>query len=102
MVTLFMLKLTCEPATKPLPLTMSVNSGPPPVALVGERLVTTGCVCGGKIVRKNVSEVPPPGTPFEGVVTETVAVPGVPIISRVMGILSSVGPSYCVAWGMPL
>jgi hypothetical protein len=97
-----MLKLTCEPDTKPLPFTVRKKSGPPPTALVGARLVTTGWVCGGKIVRKNVSEVPPPGTPFEGVVTETVAVPGVPIISLVMGILSSVGPSYCVGWGMPL
>lgn len=73
---LIRLKLICEPGTKPLPFTVNVMLGPPAVAAVGEMFETTGCVLlGGRIDSVTVLEVPPPGMPFEGLVTEIVAVP---------------------------
>ena len=73
--TLFRLKLTFEPCTKPLPFTVRVNAGPPAVALVGEMFETASGTMGGRIVRIAVLEVPQPGTPLEGLVTVILAVP---------------------------
>lgn len=50
------LKLTVAPLTKPMPLTVSVNAGPPAVALVGERLVMTA-----PTIKLAAAEVPPLG-----------------------------------------
>lgn len=75
MVILFRLKVTCEPGTKPVPLTVSVNAGPPAVALVGEMPNTESGPMEGTIGSVTVLEVPPPGTPLEGLVTEMLAVP---------------------------
>lgn len=77
--TLIRLKLICEPGTKPLPLTVSVKPGPPAVALAGEMFETTGWVFGSRIDNVTVLEVPPPGTPLAGLVTEMPAVPAEPI-----------------------
>lgn len=74
-VTLFRWKLTCEPCAKPFPFTMSVNVGPPAVALEGEILETVNGLAGGKIVSVTVLEVPPPRTPFVGLVTDIFTVP---------------------------
>ena len=38
----FPLNFTCEAATKPVPLTVSVNAAPPAVALAGESVVMVG------------------------------------------------------------
>ena len=73
--TLFRWKLTCEFDTNPVPFTVRVNSGPPAVALEGEMFETANGARGGKIVSVTILEVPPPGTPFEGLVTEIFAVP---------------------------
>lgn len=73
--TLFRLKLTCEFATNPVPFTVRVNAGPPAVALKGEILETVNGLTGGKIVSVTVLEVPPPGTPFDGLVTEILTIP---------------------------
>lgn len=100
--TFTVLKLTCEPCTNPLPLTVSVNAGPPPVALAGERAVTSGCVSGPKIVRVSMLEVPPPGTPFEGVVTEMLAVPCAGISAVGIIIVRRVGLLYTVERAVPL
>jgi hypothetical protein len=61
---------TTEPATKPLPLTVSVNPAPPAVVEVGLRLVVAGT--GLLIVKVRTLEVPPPGA---GLNTVTWAVP---------------------------
>jgi hypothetical protein len=75
-VTIFIrLKLTCEADTNPVPFTVSVNPGSPAVALMGDMLETENGGGGGTIVSMAVLEVPPPGMPFDGVVTEIVAVP---------------------------
>src|ERR1700722_4038696 len=96
--TLFRLKLTIDPDTKPLPFTVSVNCGPPAVALVGEMLETTGWVrgLGGKIVSVSVLEIPPPVTPFEGFVTEILSVPGLAISATEKTVSSNVGLRYFV------
>ena len=77
--TLFRWKLICEPCTKPLPFTVRENAGPPAVALVGEMFETANGAAGGKIVSVTVLEVPPPGTPFDGLVTVILIVPWVAI-----------------------
>ena len=99
---LFRLKLTCEPCTKPLPFTARGNAGPPAVVLVGEMLETVSGTMGGKIVSVTALEVPPPGTPFEGVVTVILAVPWATISDVTISTVISVGPWYDVAWAMPL
>ncbi len=77
--TLFRLKLTCDPCTKPFPFTVRVNAAPPVVALLGETFETDSGTTAGPIVSVTAFEVPPPGTPFEGFVTEILAVPWVAI-----------------------
>jgi hypothetical protein len=67
--------LVCEPCTNPVPFTVSVNAGSPEVVLMGDMLETENGGGGGTIVSVAVLEVPPPGTPFDGVVTEILAVP---------------------------
>ena len=58
-------KFTVAPLTKPVPVRVSVNAGPPVVALVGERDARTG----GGFVIANVTDplVPPPGAGFDTV-----------------------------------
>lgn len=102
METLFRLKLTCEPCTKPLPFTVRVNAGPPAVALEGEMLLIAGCAVGAVIVSVTVLEVPPPGTPFVGVVTVILAVPWDAICAGVISEVINDGLANDVAWGMPL
>ena len=63
-------QFTAEVLTKFVPFTVSVNDGPPAVAVLGERLVR--CGKGLLIVKVNPFEVPPPGV---GLNTVTVAVP---------------------------
>jgi hypothetical protein len=65
---------TIEPATKLVPLTVSVNPAPPEVADVGLKLEVVGA--GLLIVSVRALEVPPPG---EAVNTVTEAVPAVAI-----------------------
>jgi len=100
--TLFKLKLACEPCTKPLPLTVSVNAGPPAVALGGEMDVIARGALAGVIVSVAALEVPPPGTPFGGVVTVMLAVPGDAISPLIISVVSNDGPWYVVACGVPL
>src|SRR5262245_62120173 len=52
---------TTEPETKLLPLTVSVNAGPPVVALLGDRVVRLGAGVPALIVKVSALEVPPPG-----------------------------------------
>jgi hypothetical protein len=73
--TLFRLKVTCEPCTNPVPNTLRGNDGPPAVVLVREILETDRGIVGGRMESMRVLEVPPPGTPLEGVVTEILIVP---------------------------
>lgn len=56
----------------------------------------------GVIVSVAALEVPPPGTPFVGVVTVILAVPGDAISSLNISVVSSDGPWYEVVWGVPL
>jgi hypothetical protein len=63
-------QLTTEPLTKLLPLTMSVNVGPPAVAFIGDREVMDGT--GLLIGNVQGPEVPPPGL---GLATVTLAEP---------------------------
>src|ERR1700722_14431430 len=70
------LKLTCEPCTNPFPVTVRIKPGPPAIELKGEIFETESWMNGGRIETIMGFEVPPPGTPFEGVITEIVAIPG--------------------------
>jgi hypothetical protein len=100
--TLLKWKLTCDPCTKPLPFTVRVNAGPPAVALVGRMFETANGATGGKIVSVTVLEVPPPGRPFDGLVTQTLAVPGVKISAGKISTMSNPGLEYEVAKSAPL
>ena len=70
---------TLEPATKLLPLTVSVNAGPPAFAVAGLRLVVVGT--GLLIVKVRELEVPPPGA---GLNTVTEAVPATAMSAAVI------------------
>jgi hypothetical protein len=61
---------TTEPATNPVPLTVSMNDGPREMVAVGFRLVIVGA--GLLIVKVREPEVPPPGVELN---TVTDAVP---------------------------
>ncbi len=74
---------TTEPATKLLPLTVSVKAGPPAVAEEGLRLVVVGT--GLLIVKVRAPEVPPPGV---GLNTVTEAVPAVAMSAAVIAAVS--------------
>jgi hypothetical protein len=69
-------QLTVEDATKPVPLTVSVNALPPAVVLAGARLLMAGTGLLLVIDSVNEAEVPPPG---DGLVTETLALPALAI-----------------------
>lgn len=57
----------------PVPVTLSVNAGPPTIALEGESDVSVGIGFGDVlIVKLSALDVPPPGT---GVCTSIIAVP---------------------------
>jgi len=100
--TLFKLKVTCEPGTKPLPFTVRVNPGSPAVALVGEILETASGAMAGPIVSVAVLDVPPPGTPLEGLVTVILSVPGARISAVKISKKRNPGLTYAVAWSVPL
>ena len=102
MATLFRLKLTCEEGTKPVPVKVRENAGPPAVALAGDRLPTVGSVLFGKIVSVTGAEVPPPATPFGGFVTAIAAAPGLVTSVASIAAVSSVGLTYVVERADPL
>jgi len=74
---------TTEPATKPLPFTVSVNALRPCVRDVGLMLVKVGT--GLLIVKTTPLDVPPPGV---GLYTVTVAVPAVAMSAAVIAAVS--------------
>ena len=52
---------TTDPDTKLLPFAVSVNAGPPAVALLGDRVVSAGTATAALIVKVSALEVCPPG-----------------------------------------
>jgi len=79
-----------------------VNPGPPAVMLVGEIFETASGGMGGTIVSVTVLEVPPPGTPLEGLVPLLLAVPGATMSAVKISNISNPGLLYDVAWAVPL
>ncbi len=69
------LKVTTEPEVNPVPVRISVNAGPPAVALAGTNAPITGCVFVGRIARGREDVVPPALPPAGGSVTEILIVP---------------------------
>ena len=76
---------TCEPATNPLPLTVKVRSGDPPIAVAGVREAIAGV--GLITLNVAVADVPPPGAEFT---TVTAAVPAVAASVAVIAAVSCV------------
>jgi hypothetical protein len=83
---------TTEPTTKPLPLTVSVNAGPPAPAVAGLKLVVVGT--GLLIVKVRPLEVPPPGA---GLNTVTEAVPAIAMSAAVIAAVNWVEDTNVVA-----
>jgi hypothetical protein len=83
---------TTESATKPLPLTVSVNAAPPAVRDVGLKLeiVDNG---GSLIVKVRALEVPPPGA---GLTTVTWAVPAAAMSAAGIAAVNRVEETYVV------
>lgn len=100
--TLFRLKVTCEPGTNPVPITVSANAGPPAGALVGEMLETVSEPRGATIERVTVLDVPPPGTPLSGLVTQRLAFPGSTSWAGTISPRRKLGLKYAVGNGVPL
>lgn len=90
--TLFRLKLTCEPCMKPVPNTLRRNNGAPAVILAGEILETNSGKVWGIISSVSMLDVPPPGTPLDGVVTEIEIDPVTTLWYGKIKARSSVGP----------
>ena len=65
---------TTDELTNRLPVTVSVNDGPPARALLGDSSAATGAGFGATIVNVRAADVPPPGA---GVTTVTGTVPAV-------------------------
>jgi len=87
---------TCEEATKLVPVTVSVNAGPPAVANAGESAVTVGS---GLFVVKTVAlDVPPPGARFT---TVTEAAPAVARLAAGTAACSLVFDTNVVISGEP-
>lgn len=87
---------TLEPATKLLPLTVSVNAGPPAFAVAGLRLVVVGT--GLLIVNVRELEVPPPGA---GLNTVTEAVPAMAMSAAVIAAVNRVEETKVVVRSAP-
>ncbi len=91
-------KFTVAPATKPVPVILSVNPVPPTVAVAGVIEVSAGADT-GLIVNDRLPEVPPPGAGF---VTVTVAVPAVVISAAVIAAVNCVAFTNVVVLAAPL
>jgi hypothetical protein len=91
------LKLTAEPLTKPVPVTVSVNAAPPAVALEGESDVIVGA--GLFTVKFDAVEVPPPGA---GLVTVTGNVPAVAMAVAGIAAVTCVELTNVVVAAVPL
>ncbi len=87
---------TLEPATKLLPLTVSVNASPPAFAVAGIRLVVVGTRL--LIVKVRELEVPPPGA---GLNTVTEAVPATAMSAAVMVAVNRVEETKVVVRFVP-
>src|SRR4030095_15012844 len=87
---------TTEPETKLLPLTVSVNAGPPAVALLGDRVVRLGAGVPVLIVKVSALEVPPPGF-----ATVTCAVPAVAMSLAGIAAVSCVALTNVVVRAVP-
>ena len=77
-------KFTVAPATKPVPVRVSVTAAPLTVAVVGAIELSVGPET-ALIVNDKLPDVPPPGAGF---VTVTVAVPPVAISAAVIAAVS--------------
>ena len=91
-------KFTVAPATKPVPVIVSVKHAPPTVAEVGAIEVSVGAET-GLMVNDRVPDVPPPGA---GLVTVTVAVPAVAISAAVIAAVNCVALTNVVVLVAPL
>jgi hypothetical protein len=94
------LKLTTVPATKPVPVNIRVNAGPPAVVLVGEIAVSVGAGLGAVVIMKTkFAVVPPPGAEL---VTVMLAFPDVAISVAKMAAVICVELTNVVAFALPL
>src|SRR5216117_1711707 len=89
---------TTDAATKPLPLTVRTNAGPPASADVGLMLLTLGAGFTGMMVKPAALEVPPPG---EGLKTVTEAEPPLATSLARMEAVSLVSLTKVVARSAP-
>jgi hypothetical protein len=87
---------TTEPATKPVPLTVSVKAELPAMALEGEMDAVVGA--GFSVVNVSSADVPPPG---DGEVTVTSDGPAADTSAAAIAARSSVLPTYVVARSVP-
>ena len=91
-------KFTVAPATKPVPVRVSVNATPLTVAVAGAIEVSVGPET-ALIVNDRLPDVPPPGAGF---VTVTVAVPAVAISAAVIAAVNCVALTKVVVLAAPL
>ena len=91
-------KFTVAPATKPVPVILSVNPAPPTVAVAGTIAVSAGDEA-ALIVNDTEPDVPPPGAGF---VTVTGAVPAVAISAAVIAAVNCVAFTNVVVLAAPL
>src|SRR6267143_1859986 len=87
---------TTELLTKFVPVTVSVNPGPPATAEVGLKLVIVGI--GFRTVKVCGLDIPPPGG---GVNTVTVAVPATAMSAAEIAAVTCVAETYVVARAAP-
>jgi hypothetical protein len=92
----FLFHFTVEVETKFVPVTVSVNAGPPAAALEGESEVAPGS--GLSIVKGSPLDVPPPGVGF---ITVTAAIPAVAMSLAGTEAVNSVSLTYVVVSPVP-